>query len=76
MSELILYSRPECHLCDVAAELLAGLGLTWQSVNIDNDEDLIRRYGIRIPVLQRSDTGEVLFWPFDAEKVRVLTCSI
>jgi hypothetical protein len=72
MPELILYSRPDCHLCDVAAELLGSLGLAWQVTDIDEDERLVRRYGIRIPVLQRADTGDELFWPFDEGQIRKL----
>jgi glutaredoxin len=72
MPELILYSRPDCHLCDVAAQLLGSLGLAWQVADIDEDERLVRRYGIRIPVLQRADTGDELFWPFDEDKIRKL----
>ncbi len=59
-------------MCDVAAELLGQLSVQWCSVNIDDDELLIRRYGIRIPVLENTDTGKVLFWPFDAQKVELL----
>ena len=69
MSELRLYSRPDCHLCEVAAELLhqSGIAQVFEHVNIEDDLALLRRYGIRIPVLQRMDTGAELFWPFDEE---------
>ena len=29
----------------------------------------VERYGLRIPVLRRCDTGNELNWPFDAEQV-------
>ena len=72
MSEarLVLFTRPDCHLCEEAAELLRAQGLAWRAENIDRDLDLIRRYGDRIPVLRRAATGAELFWPFDLEDVR------
>ncbi|MGB5062546.1 MAG: glutaredoxin family protein, partial [Candidatus Competibacter sp.] len=32
----------------------------------------LERYGVRIPVLRRLDTGNELDWPFDAAGVRCL----
>jgi glutaredoxin len=52
-----LYTRPDCHLCDEARELiermrpeLAPFELT--EVDIDSDESLLRAYLERIPVLE------------------------
>ena len=61
---LTLYTSPGCHLCEQAEEMLAYLGLAFNAVDISRDVDLIRIYGVRIPVLQRSDKAE-LGWPFD-----------
>ena len=36
---------------------------------IDGDDGLEARYGIRVPVLHRSDTGEELDWPFSVDQV-------
>jgi len=71
MTRLRLYSRPGCHLCEVATELLhdLGLGEDTEQVNIENRLDDVRRYGNRIPVLQRVDSGAELAWPFDAEQL-------
>ena len=66
-NELVLFSRPDCHLCDVAAELLSANGLSWHKKNIESDIDLIRRYGNRIPVLYRPDIEVELGWPFDQQ---------
>jgi hypothetical protein len=41
-------------------------------VEITDDAELLERYGIRIPVLRRWDTGRELDWPFDAAAVRRL----
>ncbi|MBI4809279.1 MAG: glutaredoxin family protein [Nitrosomonadales bacterium] len=69
--ELILYGKEFCHLCDDAEAILRGLGLFADYIDIASDEKLQERYSIRIPVLQRRDTGAELGWPFDAEGVRL-----
>lgn len=67
---LILYQRDDCHLCDEALEVLAQARIPeFESVFIDEDDALEARYGIRVPVLHRSDTGAELDWPFDAGAV-------
>ena len=64
---LILYSREDCHLCDLAAEMLDRAGVPWRSVDIDADPDLARKYGIAVPVLLHPGSGRELFFPFDGE---------
>jgi len=67
---LILYQRDDCHLCGLALDVLAEARIPeFESVFIDDDEALEARYGIRVPVLHRSDTGAELDWPFDAGRV-------
>ena len=61
---LTLYTSPGCHLCEQAEEMLDYLGVTFTAVDISNDVDLVRKYGVRIPVLQRFDSAE-LGWPLD-----------
>ena len=45
-ARVVLYTRPQCHLCDVAeqvvAEVCADTGDTWTSVDITGDDDLVR----------------------------------
>jgi len=67
MSQLILYYQPDCHLCDEAERLLhaCALGDNYQKVDIETDVELLKRYGIHVPVLMRDDTRQELFWPFD-----------
>ena len=67
---LILYTRPDCHLCELAMDLMQQQGIRWRAVDIDHDLALIRKYGVRIPVLMRTDSGSELGWPFDAEQLR------
>ncbi len=60
---LVFYTRPECHLCAVAAPrvrrvaLLTGLAL--QEVDIDQRPELAVDYGLRIPVVE-DPAGQVL----------------
>ena len=71
---LILYQRDDCHLCDLALEVLAAARVPeFDSVFIDGDAALEERYGIRVPVLRETASGAELGWPFDAEMVRTFT---
>jgi hypothetical protein len=68
---LILYQRDDCHLCDLALEVLAQARLPdFTSVFIDGDAELEARYGERVPVLRDDAGGRELDWPFNAESVR------
>ena len=71
MSNLILYHQPDCHLCDVAEALLHAMGMagSYEEVDIESDLELLKRYGIHVPVLQRVDNQKELFWPFDQGQI-------
>jgi glutaredoxin len=61
--ELVIYSRPGCHLCEQALEDLValhaeGYRFELREVDIESDEALLRRMLERIPVLELN--GEVL----------------
>ena len=67
---LVLYQRDDCHLCDLALEVLAMAHVPdFESVFIDDDEVLEERYGMRVPVLRNDVTGAELDWPFDIEQL-------
>jgi glutaredoxin len=56
MTTVVLYSRPDCHLCDEArSAILAirdqGLRFELQEIDIDSDDELLSRYLERIPVV-------------------------
>jgi hypothetical protein len=71
MPALILYQRDDCHLCDLAIEVLAqARAPEFDSVFIDDDEALEARYGVRVPVLRDAMRGSELDWPFDAQRLR------
>jgi hypothetical protein len=63
-----LYVRDPCELCEEALELLRPLErsglLTIERIDVDNDPDLLRRFGLTIPVVEIVD-GPCLEWPFD-----------
>ena len=48
-----LYVRAGCHLCEEAGVLLDDMLGTrgWDAIDIETDDDLLVRYGHRIPVL-------------------------
>jgi len=52
---VVLYSRPGCHLCDVAREAIDSVRVhrpfAFEEIDIEGDDDLEREYGIRIPVV-------------------------
>jgi glutaredoxin len=70
MQQLILYTTEGCHLCDEAEDLLKQLKTVQQHelelVDISFSEELVSLYGIRIPVVRRTDNGKELGWPFDS----------
>lgn len=69
---LVLYTTSGCHLCEQAEALVRRQAAGVSMVEIIDDAELLERYGVRIPVLRRLDTGNELDWPFDAAGVRRL----
>lgn len=74
MSTLILYSTLGCHLCELAKQqvepLLPAFSLTLEEVDIANDDNLLTRYGISIPVITIKHGLQELCWPFDEAEAR------
>jgi glutaredoxin len=73
MKVLFLYTTLGCHLCEQAKDLIEPHldlhGLQLKAIEISDSDELMIRYGIRIPVIQREDNGEELGWPFDVEQL-------
>lgn len=65
----VLYHTEGCHLCELAADLLAKAGIAFQAIDICDDETLAERYGVSIPVVKAWD-GRCLFWPFNATQLQ------
>jgi hypothetical protein len=84
MTDLILYHTPACHLCEDAQSLLAAYlaqrnegSLCLRLIDIAEDDALVDRYGILIPVLHEVVSGRELKWPFDmADLVRFVESSM
>ncbi|GIU97361.1 MAG: hypothetical protein KatS3mg013_1164 [Actinomycetota bacterium] len=55
MRRVVLYSRPGCHLCDVARERIRAVrarrAFAFEEVSIEGDEALELAYGLRVPVV-------------------------
>ena len=72
MHQVVLYSRPGCHLCDVAREAILSirerLGFEFTEVDIEADDELELEYGIRIPVVE-VDGEEAFEVTVDAERL-------
>jgi glutaredoxin len=72
VDQLIIYSGPNCHLCEQAKAVLYPLlsekGLELVEVNIQESEILKEKYAIRIPVVALPN-GEEKGWPFTAAQI-------
>ncbi|WP_328184416.1 glutaredoxin family protein [Marinobacter sp. OP 3.4] len=66
--QLTFFTTSQCHLCELAENLLVHTPMPEpipvEAVDIASSEELVERYGTRIPVLRREDTGAELGWPF------------
>ena len=71
MRRITLFGRPGCHLCDDAREVLERVGEPYDEVNIEDDDDLHRRYLERIPVVAVDGT-EVFDLFVDEDALRAL----
>jgi glutaredoxin len=72
-ARVTLYSRPGCHLCDVAREVVervcADLGEEYDEVSIDDDPQLQARFNEEIPVTF-VDGRQHDFWRVDESRLR------
>jgi len=72
VNQLILFTGPNCHLCEQAKTILYPLltekGWVLLEVNIQDDEALKEKYGIRIPVVVLPN-GDEKGWPFTAAQI-------
>jgi glutaredoxin len=72
-ARVTVYSKPGCHLCDEAVEVVARvcdeLGTAYAEVNVTADPDLQRRFGEQIPVTFVDGTQHD-FWRVDEQRLR------
>lgn len=70
-NQLILFGTQGCHLCEDAEHLLQVLNLPYEYLDIIDDEKLLQRYEISIPVLMQKSASnpKELHWPFTADTI-------
>jgi glutaredoxin len=70
---LLLYERAQCHLCEEARRVLDEfIGPdAYDCIDIDADDDLVMRYGFRVPVVAL-DGIDRLDAPISAPDLRAL----
>jgi glutaredoxin len=73
MSRVRLLSRPGCHLCDDAREVIATVcaetGESFDEVSIESDPELLRLYSEQVPVVF-VDERQHDFWRVDPHRLR------
>jgi len=70
---IMLYTGPDCHLCDQAKALIKPLVFTYRIElivrNVRENHEWYHLYGARIPVLTTSDGSRLLAWPFTSDDI-------
>ncbi|NTV94819.1 MAG: glutaredoxin family protein [Thiobacillus sp.] len=73
MTELVLYSRPGCHLCDEMRAGLAALrpqlGFALREIEVGWEGELAEKYGRLLPVLELAGR-EVCHYFLDEERLQ------
>ncbi len=70
MAIVRFYTTSGCHLCEqawaLADPIIKRYEYTLQPIDIMDDPHSEARFGEAIPVLEREDTRQCLYWPFDS----------
>lgn len=73
MKTVTLIAKPGCHLCDTARDVIVRVcsetGARWEEQDINEDEELYRKYWEQIPVVL-VDGAQHDFWRVDPERLR------
>lgn len=73
MHRITLLSKPGCHLCDDAREVVARvageLGVPWEEISIEGSEELQEKYWEMIPVTL-IDGMQHDFWRVNESRLR------
>lgn len=79
MENFLFFTTQGCHLCEQAEALLeAHLNPEIHQVDccdIAYDDQLLERYGERIPLLKNEITEAELGWPFDAAQLLIFVAN-
>jgi thioredoxin-like negative regulator of GroEL len=72
VKELLVFTRPGCHLCEVLIEELEPLcresAVRLHVVNVDDQPEWVQRFGTRVPVVC-SGAREISAYPLDRRAV-------
>lgn len=70
------YTTLGCHLCEQAMDIInSTLNREFFEIisfDIADDDELMEKYGVTIPVVKRCETGRELNWPFDQQDLVTL----
>jgi glutaredoxin len=69
MSEVVLYTRAGCHLCDEAKQVLRDACVIFSEVDIDADTELRAIYNEEVPVVF-IDGRKVFKYHIDLQELR------
>lgn len=73
MRTVTLIGKPGCHLCEVARDVVirvcGEVGARWEEKDINQDQELYRKYWEQIPVVL-VDGEQHDFWRVDPERLR------
>lgn len=73
MTTVVLYARQGCHLCDEARAVIlavqASSPFAFEEIDIETSDELVRDYGVRIPVVT-VDGAELFEYTVDAAHLR------
>ena len=76
MIQVVIYSRPECHLCDdmkkIVTRVSASFPTAVEEIDISSDERLEGVYGLEIPVLVVDGKKVAKYRITDGELRRIL----
>jgi hypothetical protein len=75
MPDVVLVTRPQCHLCEdaraVVERVTASLGMRWRERSAGEEPELLARFAEELPVLM-IDGVQRDFWTIDEDRLRRL----
>lgn len=72
-ARVVVYGKAACHLCEdayaVVDRVCTAAGASWRSIDIQDDAELMTRYGEQLPVIF-VDGRQHDFWRVDPDRLR------
>jgi hypothetical protein len=73
--QYILYGTSACHLCELAEKMINEAnkihGIDYEYIDIADDDTLLEKYGMTIPVFKCTKSARQLNWPFNKKILKV-----